>query len=130
MPSNHKKMSKAELNFYEAFMRLQENKPILLPKGTLVSQNNVAKEAGVDPSALRKSRYPELVNKIQQWIEENYQEDRPKKKHNLSASNKVAELHEKIKVLTFQRDQATSKLLEAQLKILELNNKITRMEEQ
>ena len=38
--------------------------------------------------------------------------------------------YEKIKVLTFQRDQATSKLLEAQLKIIELNDKLSRMEEQ
>jgi hypothetical protein len=39
------------------------------PKARHLSQNNVAKEVGVDPSALRRARFPELVSEIQDWIE-------------------------------------------------------------
>lgn len=64
-----KKVSKAELKFRNAFECLKQGKPDILPKGTPLSQNNVAKEAGVDPSALRRARFPELVAEIQEWIE-------------------------------------------------------------
>ena len=39
-----RKLSKAEIKFREAFERLKVGKPNILPKGTLLSQNNVAKE--------------------------------------------------------------------------------------
>ena len=56
-----RKVSKAELKFREAFERLKVGKPDILPKGTPLSQNNVAKEAGVDPSALRRARCSGLI---------------------------------------------------------------------
>jgi hypothetical protein len=59
----------AEINFREAFERLKKNTPIRLPKGTPVTQNNVAREAGRDPSGLRKSRYPFLVQDIQEYLQ-------------------------------------------------------------
>ena len=114
------KMSKAELQFYEAFIRLKENKPVNVTKGTSVTQNNVAKEAGVDPSALRKSRYPELIKEIQAWIELNDQKEISKKQARKKSNSKVIELQQKIEIVVAQRDQATSKLLAAQLKIIEL----------
>jgi len=55
----------AEANFRRAFERLKAGAPKVLPLGTPVSQNNVAKEAGCDSSALRKSRFPCLVAEIQ-----------------------------------------------------------------
>ena len=128
MSLNQMKLSKAELQFYEAFIRLKENKPIHLPKGTLVTQNNVAKEAGVDPSALRKSRYPELINEIQEWIELNDQKGISKKKVAKKLNSEVAELKETINTLIEQRDKAMSKLLAAQMKIIELTNKINRLD--
>src|SRR5690554_2541860 len=73
-----RKVSKAELKFREAFERLKAGKPDILPKGTPLSQNNVAKEAGVDPSALRRARFPELVADIQSWIETHKGESPPK----------------------------------------------------
>jgi len=118
------KLSKAELQFYEAFMRLKENKPVHLPKGTPVTQNNVAKEAGVDPSALRKSRYPELIKEIQAWVELNDQKEISKKKVAKKLNSEVAELQVTINTLIEQRDNAMSKLLAAQIKIIELTNKI------
>ena len=57
----------AERRFREAFERLKAREPLRLDKGTEVTQNNVAKEAGTDPSALRRSRYPVLVDDIQAY---------------------------------------------------------------
>ncbi|ENW30350.1 hypothetical protein [Acinetobacter lwoffii] len=128
MSLDQMKMSKAELQFYEAFIRLKENKPVNVTKGTSVTQNNVAKEAGVDPSALRKSRYPELIKEIQAWIELNDQKEISKKQARKKSNSKVIELQQKIEIVVAQRDQATSKLLAAQLKIIELTNKIKRLD--
>lgn len=61
-------MGKAELGFSASFERLKYGNTLILPPGSPVSQNNVAREAGRDPSALRKSRYPKLVADIQAWI--------------------------------------------------------------
>lgn len=63
-----KRISAAE-QYRAAFERLKNNKPERLPKGTLVSQNNVAKEAGSDPSALKKTRFPLLIAEIQMYVE-------------------------------------------------------------
>ena len=57
----------AERRFREAFERLKAGEPIRLNKDVEVTQNNVAKEAGTDPSALRRSRYPALVTDIQAY---------------------------------------------------------------
>jgi len=122
-------MSKAELQFYEAFIRLKNNKPNILPKGTKVSQNNVAKEAGVDPSALRKSRYPNLISEIQEWMDQNPQNANVSKKKNEKSRSidKISTLNNRIEVLTQERDDAVSKLLEAQLTILELSQRLEKL---
>ena len=127
MSSNQ--MSKAELQFYEAFIRLKNNKPNILPKGTKVSQNNVAKEAGVDPSALRKSRYPNLISEIQEWMDQNPQNANVSKKKNEKSRSidKISTLNNRIDVLTQERDDAVSKLLEAQLTILELSLQLEKI---
>jgi hypothetical protein len=65
-----------EANFREAFEGLKIGRPKVLPAGAQVSQNNVAKEAGCDPSALRKFRYPDLVTDIQSYVAE-HREERP-----------------------------------------------------
>lgn len=130
MSSNQINKSKAELHFYEAFLRLKENKPKILPRGSKVSQNNVAKEAGVDPSALRKTRYPELINEIQRWIDENPQNGKTASdKKSKTNSEQILALKKRIDDLTIQRDQATSKLLEAQIKLIEMANEIKRLSE-
>lgn len=61
----------AEYDFRAAFERLKLDEPKALPKGTPVTQNNIAREAGCDPSALRKSRYPALVAEIQNYVASN-----------------------------------------------------------
>jgi len=52
-PDHRTAVSKAETALREALERLKKNRPQTLRKGSTVSQNNVAKEAGCDPSALR-----------------------------------------------------------------------------
>ena len=117
-----RKISKAELKFRDAFERLKLGKPDILPKGTPLSQNNVAKEAGVDPSALRRIRFPELVADIQAWIEAHKDEVPPKSSRQmmLAQRSRNRTLQEKVIALEEQRDKAFSQLLEAQSRILEL----------
>ena len=70
--------------YRDAFERLKLNRPHLLPKGTPVTQNNVAKEAGSDPSALKKSRFPSLIAEIKAYVEQHAEERPPSlKKVNL-----------------------------------------------
>jgi hypothetical protein len=55
---SHYLVGTAEQDFRDAFDRLKRGKPIHLEKGAKVTQNNVAKEADRDPTALKKSRHP------------------------------------------------------------------------
>ncbi len=115
-------VSKAEIRFLEAFERLKSNNPEILPKGTPVTQNNVAKEAGVNPSALRSSRYPELAQQIQNWIEDNKENSVQKSSRQmmLAQRSKNKELREQITSLQEQRDKALSMLVETQREIVSL----------
>lgn len=122
-PIEARKVSKAEIKFREAFERLKLGKPDILPKGTPLSQNNVAKEAGVDPSALRRVRFPELVADIQAWIEAHKDEISLRKSPRqmmLAQRSRNRSLQEKSKALEEQRDKALGQLLDAQARILEL----------
>lgn len=121
--SNSKKT--AEQRFRDAFERLKLGKPDELPKGTPVSQNNVAKEACCDPSALRKSRFPSLVSEIQHWLatheEERQTSDRQKilkqRKRNRDARETNADLK-------CQRDATAGLLADAILRIVELTEEL------
>lgn len=128
-PHNAPKSNRAEQQFRLAFERLKQNRPVLLPRGTKLSQNNVAKEAGVDPSALRKSRFPLLVAEIQRWLEE-HPGDQPsasKKRIAQDRRAKGADLHQRMELLRSQRDHALSRLVEAEAKILELVVEVERL---
>lgn len=63
-------MNKAESTFRAAFERLKAETPINVPKGTKISQNNIAKEAGKHPTALKKDRFPMLVLEIQDYLKQ------------------------------------------------------------
>jgi hypothetical protein len=110
----------AESKFRASFERLKEGRPQILAVGTAVSQNNVAKEAGADPSALRKSRYPALIREIQAWVElaeadaEHAKERRTKQLHAKESTN------DRILRLTQQRDIAQSELVSIQNRILDV----------
>ncbi|WP_408407474.1 hypothetical protein [Paraburkholderia sediminicola] len=109
----------AEQRFRSAFERLKTGKPQVLAHGTSVSQNNVAKEARTDPTALRKARYPALIREIQAWVEINGQQREVKVERQArrrAREDSVA----KVKRLTVERDNAQSQLASAHRKVLEL----------
>jgi len=117
-----KQPGRAEIRFLEAFERLKVGKPELLPKGTPVTQNNVAKEAGVNPSALRRSRHPDLVDKIQSWIDENKDNSSQQstRQKSLAKTAKNRSLKQQLDDIKAQNDIALSKLMEAERMIIEL----------
>jgi hypothetical protein len=125
LSSERSKRPSAEVRFRAAFERLKVNSPERLLWGTPVSQNNVAKEAGCDPSALKKSRFPTLVAEIQHWVE-SHQEDRQpsarkqlqkKQMRNRSARETVADFRR-------QRDAVVGLLADANLRIVELTEEL------
>jgi len=113
--------SGAEASYRAAFKRLKEGRPERLPKGSSVSQNNVAVEAGTKPGALKKSRFPSLVREIQEWCSANPQVTAPSPRQiKLAQRRKNRSLLERIADLERERDLAQSILLEADSKILDL----------
>lgn len=119
----------AEQRFRAAFERLRLNVPEVLPKGTHVSQNNVAKEAGLDPSALRKSRFPLLVLEIQEWVAANKGEQQPSERQRLlKQRRKNRDTRQTIADLKLQRDKAVGLLADADLRIVELSEKVADLE--
>ncbi|HAT7591091.1 TPA: hypothetical protein JAW44_000795 [Citrobacter werkmanii] len=123
-------MSAAE-QYRAAFERLKNNKPERLPKGTLVSQNNVAKEAGSDPSALKKTRFPLLIAEIQMYVESYSKGQQPSGRQlNLLARKKNRGLRERIGEIKQQRDHLASLLSEADATIIELYDRIAELERQ
>lgn len=129
MSSELKDLS-AEHLFRQAFERLKASKPSILKVGTPVSQNNVAKEAGCDPSALRKSRYPSLIREIQAHVEIHGQERPSKRKELLKQRNARASLKERLATVAAQRDVAQSKLASAQRRVIELAADLQALQEQ
>lgn len=127
MPSQTSR-GNAEQAFRDSFERLKLGKPQRMPKGTPVSQNNVAKEAGCDTSALRKTRYPSLIAEIQKWVEEKNVNPAPSPRQKLLAQrSRNRSLQERIAELKAQRDHALSLLVEADAKILELATENARL---
>lgn len=127
MPTSKPKT--AEANFREAFERLKAGVPKILPAGTLVSQNNVAKEAGCDPSALRKARFPGLVDDIQAFLATRSQERPSSERQRLLKARQISRSKsETITNLKAQRDDAVSRLLEADELIGTLTGKVRDLE--
>ncbi len=123
-------MSRAEAKFREAFERLKAGRAELVPRGSKVSQNTVAKEAGVVPSALRPSRFPDLCQEIGEWIEmhKNDPNQQSSRQKNLAESNARRGVREQLHAMRNQRDLALSKLLSAEAHILELTMEVRRLQ--
>ena len=122
--SHEKPMSRAEGAFRQAFERLKVNQPLIIPKGSAVTQNNVAREAGVDPSALKKSRFPALVESIQNWVSDNNQ----RMQSGQSQRGKNRGLRERLASMKEQRDRALNILANADALILELLRENERLQ--
>ena len=110
----------AEQRFRSAFERLKADEPQILPRGTSVSQNNVAKEAGTDPTALRKTRYPALVREIQAWVDINSQQKAAQRNRQQRRRRRQEDLATRVETLTKQRDDAQSQLTSAHRLALKL----------
>ena len=127
--NNHTGDSRAEKAFREAFERLKTGQPVRLAKRTRVSQNNVAKEAGCDPSALKKARYPALIAEIQAWLRDNPAAVQPSSsKRIIGQRNKNLTLQNRIDELIAERDHCASLLAGADAHILELVRKVAQLE--
>jgi DNA repair exonuclease SbcCD ATPase subunit len=120
----------AEERFRAAFERLKINAPIVLPNGTPVSQNNVAKEANTDPTALRKSRYPTLIRDIQSWVGKAALEQTKAKMRQVRQNKNKESMIERIETLTRQRDQAQSEALSLHRLVLELSVEKAKLQSQ
>ncbi len=115
----------AEANFREAFERLKIGAQKILSADAQVSQNNIAKEAGCDPSALRKSRFPSLVAEIQNYLAahggERPESERQKllkqRQHSRKARETIVDLKK-------QRDSAAGLLVDANAQIGILTRRI------
>lgn len=119
----------AEANFREAFERLKIGTPKVLPADAQLSQNNVAKEAGCDPSALRKSRFPSLVAEIQNYVAAHGGE-RPESERQklLKQRQRSRSTRETIADLKKQRDAAAGLFVDANAQIAILTRRLSYAE--
>jgi hypothetical protein len=94
-----------------------------------MSQNAVAREVGVIPSALRPSRFPDLCREIAEWIDEHKGDPVQKsgRQKNLAERNAKRAVREQLEAMKAQRDLALSKLLSAEVHILELTIEVRRL---
>ena len=92
-----------------------------------MSQNNVAKEAGTDPTALKKARHPALVREIQAQLEIAGHEVAAQKVRRLRNRQRREDLATKSKRFQAQRDHAQAQLVSAQRRVLALLHENTAM---
>jgi hypothetical protein len=120
----------AEARFRQAFERLKKGEPNVLERGAQVSQNNVAREAGCDPSALKKARFPILIREIQQFIElhdpVNHVAATKVKLQRVLKRSAEERLNDAIR----QRDTGQSLLTNANLRIVELTTEVQSLQHQ
>jgi hypothetical protein len=111
---------------------LKAGKPNLLAPGAPVTQNNVAREAGRDPSALKKARFPALIRQIQAYIELHPEDHRSSGKETKETKRRAASrsTKERLEDAIRQRDQVQSILATANIRILELSEEVNSLRRQ
>ncbi len=127
MPSQHVETLGAEDRFRQAFERLKAGDPKIVERGIPITQNNVAREAGCDPSALKKARFPALIRQIQAYIElhqENHSAACKKNKRRAANRSRQERLDDTIR----QRDQVQSILASANTRIIELSEEVQSLQ--
>lgn len=130
MPSQLDEFESAEDRFRKAFERLKEGNPRVLKRGAPLTQNNVAREAGCDPSALKKTRFPSLIRQIQAYLEIHRNDQsavgsQTKRKRTANRSIK-----ERLDDTVRQRDHAQSVLASANERIVELTEEVQSLRRQ
>lgn len=117
----------AEGRLRAAFERLKLGTTEALPKGASVTQNNVAREAGLDPSALRKSRFPALVSEIQRHVYDSLPFVTSSAAVTKETRRKNRSLRDRADAFKRQRDIALSMLVQADAKILGLSAEVREL---
>jgi len=129
MPSQTFETLSAEDRFRQAFERLKTGEAKLLKPGASVTQNNVAREAGCDPSALKKARFPALVREIQAYVDLHQENHHfTSKRTKRRAANRT--MQERLDDAIRQRDQAQSILASAHVRIIELSEEVQSLQRQ
>jgi chromosome segregation ATPase len=118
----------AEARFRQAFERLKDGNPRVVVPGTPVTQNNVAREASCDPSALKKARFPELVREIQAYVELHNAEDQSAARKAKKQKAAKRSLEERLEDALRQRDQVQSVLASANVRIVELTDEVRSLQ--
>ena len=115
-------MGRAERRFRDAMERRKAGRPQLLPKGSKVTQNNVAREAGVDPSALRRSRFPALVADIQRWVEAHHGSDEQQspRQRSLAAKAATRDVRKRLEEFKQRHDLAVARVILLEERLVEL----------
>jgi chromosome segregation ATPase len=121
----------AEMRFRAAFERIKNGEPKVLDRGTAVTQNNVAREAGCDPSALKKSRFPALIREIQAYVEQLHKIDhRSQRLASIKLRSRRRTLEERLADALRQRDSAQSLVASANRRIVELTEQVRSLQRQ
>lgn len=118
----------AEMRFRQAFERLKSGEPKVVETGAAVTQNNVAREAGCDPSALKKARFPVLIREIQAYVELHKGEDHLAAQKAKRRRVAKRSLEERLEDAIRQRDHAQSILASANLRIVELIEQVQSLQ--
>ena len=118
----------AEERFREAFDRLRYRRTELLPAGSPVTQNNVAKEAGTDPTALRLSRYPKLIAEIKAYTLTATAEEATRRARQVEHRRGREDFKAHDVRLEAQRDHAQSELVSSHRILLELLQQVSMLE--
>lgn len=129
MSSTQTEPLSAEQRFRQAFERLKANDPKVVDAGTPVSQNNVAREAGCDPSALRKARFPALIREIQAYVELHADLAPSQRQVALKKSETRRSATERLADAIRQRDAAQSLLLSANRRVVELSEQVHSLQQ-
>ncbi|WP_180868038.1 hypothetical protein [Stenotrophomonas maltophilia] len=103
-----------------AFDRLKSGQPEVLPPGALVSQNNVAREAGIPPAHFKKSRFGPLIAEVQAHVAQRDGALLSERAKSTSLELKLADAVARISELKSERDHLRSLLLSAEMKLAEL----------
>ncbi|MES3708620.1 hypothetical protein QC590_10290 [Pseudomonas putida] len=122
----------AEAEYRKAFARIVEGKATRIDKKSPPTLANIAREAGKDPSALKKSRYPEFVAEVNFHNESVgsilKQRDRSLSVQLASARSENKSLRERYANLIAERDAAQSKVLNLQQVLVEKSLQLQGLE--
>ena len=129
MSSTQTESLSAEQRFRQAFERLKSSDPKVLDRGTPVSQNNVAREAGCDPSALRKARFPALIREIQAYLELHSDDTPSQRQVALKRSEARRSTTQRLGDAIRQRDAVQSLLASANRRVVELAEQVQGLQQ-